>query len=222
MELRHKYRRIELSTWKRREHFEVFGRGDYPYDGVTTTVDVTSLLAFCRDNGIRFFNAFLYVVTRAMNGVENFRYRVYEDQIILCDQTDPSFNILDDESELFYFAYADYTPDFPRFDTDVEEAKAVAVETRNLGSNRLDVFYVSCLPWFGFSDIIQPMGLSANDSIPRLVWGRYQAEGERVVMPFSVTSHHGFVDGLHIARLLEKMEELLTGPDGWAGTVAGK
>ncbi|MCD8138451.1 MAG: hypothetical protein LUE17_01495 [Planctomycetaceae bacterium] len=220
MELRHHYRCIELSTWKRRAHFGVFGRGDYPYDGVTTTVDVTKLLDACRDNGIRFFNAFLYVVTRAMNEVENFRYRMYEDQVILCDQTDPSFNVLDEPSELFYFAYAEFTPDFPRFDSDVEAAKAVALDNKHLGSNRLDVFYVSRLPWFGFSDIIQPMGLSANDSIPRLVWGRYQKEGERVVMPFSVTSHHGFVDGLHIARLLEKMEELLDRPERWTGAAA--
>ncbi|MCD8351432.1 MAG: hypothetical protein LUC93_12565 [Planctomycetaceae bacterium] len=222
MELRHKYRRIELSTWKRRGHFEVFGRGDYPYDGVTTTVDVSRLLEVCRDKGIRGFNAFLYVVTRAMNGVENFRYRMYEDEVILCDQTDPSFNVMDEPSELFYFAYAEYTPDFPRFDKDVEAAKAVAIENKHLGSNRLDVFYVSCLPWFGFSDIIQPMGLSANDSIPRIVWGRYKEEAGRMVMPFSVTSHHGFVDGLHIARLLEKIEELLERPERWTEMVAKK
>ena len=171
MELRHKYRRIELSTWKRRAHFEVFGRGDYPYDGVTTTVDVSKLLEVCRRRELRFFNAVLYLVTRAMNGVENFRYRLYEDQVILCDQTDPSFNVLNTETELFYFAYTEFNRDYRKFDADVEAAKKFALETSNLGGNRLDVFYISCLPRFGFTDIIQPMGLSANDSIPPLRLG---------------------------------------------------
>lgn len=212
MELRHKYRRIELSTWKRRQHFELFARGEYPYDGVTTNIDVTRLVEICRETDHKFFTAFMYVVARAINSIENFRYRVYEDQIVLCDQIDPSFNVLNPDTELYYFAYTVYNKDYQKFAEDVEAAKDFALKNNYMANNRLDVFYISCLPWFGFTDIIQPMGLAANNSIPRLVWGRYQEIGERVDMPFSVTTHHGFVDGLHIARLLEKMQALMDEP----------
>lgn len=213
MILQRPYRQIDLGTWKRRGHFEVFGRGEYPYIGLTTSVDITSLREACTEKGSGFFNAFLYVVSRAMNSVENFRYRIYEDQVILCDAVDPSFNVLDRDSELFYFAYARYVPDFAEFSADVEKAKLHAVEKRNLASNRLDVMYISCLPWFGFTDIIQPMGLSASDTIPRLLWGKYEETGGRTIVPFSITGHHGLFDGLHIAKLLDAMNRLMEKPD---------
>ena len=211
----HYYRQVDLSTWKRREHYEVFGHGEYPYIGLTTSVDITRLLAACAEKDRKFFNAFLYVVTRAMNGIENFRYRIYEDEVVLLDGVDPSFNVMDKEKELFYFAYAAYDPDFATFDARVEEAKATALAKGRLadGNNRLDVAYISCLPWFGFSDIIQPLGLSANDSIPRLVWGKYEDNGKIVTMPFSLTGHHGLFDGFHINKLLEAMKKLLEKPD---------
>ena len=212
MEMRHPYRRIDMETWKRRHHYEVFGRGEYPYIGLTTTLDVSGFLEACREGGDKFFNAFLYVVTRAMNAVENFRYRVFEDQVVVCDVVDPSFNVMNRETELFYFAYAEYDADFRKFDAEVEWAKDKALRTNNLGGNRLDVMYVSCLPWFGFTDIIQPMGLSAGDTIPRLVWGKFGEEGGRTTMPFSITGHHGMFDGLHISQLLDGMERLMADP----------
>ena len=213
MILQRPYRQVNLDEWTRRGHFEVFGRGEYPYIGLTTSVDVTGLLDVSRESGRGFFNLFLYVVSRAMNSVENFRYRIYEDQVIVCETVDPSFNVLDPKTELFYFAYADYMEGYAAFDAEVERAKALALDSRNLASNRLDVMYVSCLPWFGFTDIIQPMGLSASDTIPRLLWGKYEEEGDKVTIPFSITGHHGLFDGLHIAKLLEAMNRLIEKPD---------
>lgn len=212
MQLRNPYRAVDWDTWKRREHFEVFGRRDYPYIGLTTSVEVTNLVAACRKGRHRFFNAFLYVVMRAMNSIENFRYRMFEDRVVLCDRIDPSFNVLDEENELFYFAYADYSPDFARFDADVEKAKKNALATRNLSGSRLDVAYISCLPWFDFSDIIQPMGMSSNDTVPRVIWGKFTEEERAISMSFSITGHHGLFDGLHIAKLLGAMADLAGDP----------
>lgn len=214
MEIMRPYTQINLDTWKRRQHFEQFGRGDYPYIGVTTDVDITSLLPACREHGARFFTAFLYVTMRAMNAVENFRYRLFEDQIVLCDLIDPSFNTFNPEDELFYFSYSVYNPNYLIFAIDVEQAKQAAIKDKRLASdNRVDVVYVSCLPWFRFSDIIQPMGLAANDTIPRIVWGKYETQDNgRTTIPFSITGHHGLFDGHHIAQLLSGMEALINNP----------
>lgn len=213
MQIKYGYRQIDQEQWKRRDHFQVFGRGEYPYIGLTTPVDVTSLVAACRERKIRFFNAFLYATTRAANAVDNFRYRIYEDQIVLLDAADPSFNVMDKEHELFYFAYAAYDRKFRRFNDNAEQAKKAALDAHCLSGNRVDVFYMSCLPWFGFSDIVQPLGLSANDSIPRFAWGKFEDDGKKISMPFSVTGHHGLFDGLHISKLLDIMKLLLDDPE---------
>ncbi|MCC8189392.1 MAG: hypothetical protein LIP77_01980 [Planctomycetes bacterium] len=214
MNLKHPYRLVNYATWPRRGHFEVFGQGEYPYIGITTTVDVTALMAGCRERDVRFFNAFLYTVTRALNSVENFRLRVFEDRIVLCDQIDPTFNVFDQQTDLFYFAYAEFSRDFMAFNAEVERAKEAAIANRSLASNWLDVVYISCLPWFGYSDIIQPMGLTANDTIPRIIWGKYETrESGATTVPFSIAGHHGLFDGVHISRLLEAMTALLARPE---------
>lgn len=205
-------RRVEMAAWKRRRHFEVFGHGAYPYVGVTATIDVTPLLAGCRRSGTGFFNAFLYVSTRAMNELENFRYRLREGEVYLYDRVDPAFTVLDPGEELFYFAYAPYTPNFPAFSAAADRAKAAALATRSLENDpeKLWLIYVSCTPWLSFTDLIQPLGVSANDSIPRVCWGRFQERDGGATMPFSVVGHHGLLDGLHIAKLLDAMAELMT------------
>lgn len=212
MQIVHKYRQINLAAWKRRQHYEVFGKRDYPYGGLTTQVDVTTLREVCRDTGHKPFTAFMYIVSDAINTVENFRYRIYEEQIILCEKVDPNFNVMNPKTELYYFAQAPFQANYADFDRDVELGKRYAIEHNFLSNNRLDVFYVSCLPWFGFTDIIQPMGLSANDTIPRIVWGQYQENNGRSELPFSITAHNGFVDALHMAKLLDRMRKLLDDP----------
>ena len=208
----HPFRTIDAETWPRRDHYLVFGRGNYPYIGVTTDIDVTDLLRACRRTGASFFNAFLHVVSGALNSCENFRYRVRGDDVVLCDAVDPSFNVFDGERGLFYFACAAYCADYVEFDARVEKGKAEALARRTLmadDDSRQDVFYVSCLPWFGFTDVIQPMGLSPDDAIPRVVWGKYRDQGGRTVMPLSITGHHGLFDGYHIAVLLDAMHSLM-------------
>lgn len=149
-----------------------------------------------------------------MNDLENFRYRARDGEVLLYDRVDPSFNVLDEDEELFYFAHTEYTPNFRVFDAGVEAAKKTALSERSLDNDcgDLGLVYVSCLPCFGFTDIIRPMGLSANDSIPRLVWGKYHEEGGRTVMPFSITGNHGLFDGIHIAMLLDAISSLAEDP----------
>lgn len=208
------HKTIDTSSWKRNRHFQVFGASDYPYIGITTTIDVGKLLAACRDTRTRFFNAFLYAVARAANSVENFRYRLHDGEIRLYDRVDPSFNVLDERDDLFYFAYTTYTRDFRQYNARIEDAKQTALASRTMGNDHgnLHLVYISCLPWFTFTDIIQPLGLSTNDSIPRMIWGKFTEENGKTTIPFSVTGHHGLVDGIHIAKLLDAISALTENP----------
>ena len=46
-----------------------------------------------------------------------------------------------------------------------------------------------------------------EDSIPRIVCGRCSEDRGRWVMPVAVEVHHGLVDGLDVARFLERFEK---------------
>lgn len=205
----HPWSPVDLAAWKRGAHYRLYSAGGFPYVGATVRLDITEAHARCSAAGVSFFAAFLYLAARAVNELENFRYRVTaQGEVILCEQVDPSWTVLDKDSELFYFAKTAGAGRFRDFAPRVKEASARAVSAKFLRNDRLDVFYTSALPWLDFSDCIQPLELSASDATPRLVWGKYTPEGSRLRMPVSCTAHHGFVDGLHLGRLMERLQQM--------------
>lgn len=40
-------------------------------------------------------------------------------------------------------------------------------------------------------------------------WGKYFTRDNRVILPFSVQVHHSFVDGVHIGRLANVLQDYL-------------
>lgn len=56
---------------------------------------------------------------------------------------------------------------------------------------------------------------NAPFSIPKLAFGRIDADGSRQWMPLSVEVHHALMDGLHIGRFFEAFEAALLSPQAW-------
>lgn len=67
---------IDMATYPRRDHFEHFVGMAYPYVGVTVDVDVTDLLALCREKGYSFYLMVLHAVALAADEVPEFRRRI--------------------------------------------------------------------------------------------------------------------------------------------------
>ena len=83
-------RYIDLDSWNRRDAYELFSRGYLPYFSVTPPVGVTELVRFAKKEGLSFYRAMVYVVTRAMNELEPFRLRIRPEGIAVCDTGSPS------------------------------------------------------------------------------------------------------------------------------------
>ena len=45
--------------------------------------------------------------------------------------------------------------------------------------------------------------------MPLFDWGKYIERDGKVLLPFSVQAHHSFVDGLHVGRLAEAIQDYL-------------
>ena len=57
---------IDKNTWPRREIYDFFAGLAHPFYALTFPVDVTGLRAWCRREGVSFYPAMVYGVTRAM------------------------------------------------------------------------------------------------------------------------------------------------------------
>ena len=70
------------------------------------------------------------------------------------------------------------------------------------------LLFVSCVPWLSYTALVQPTPVPA-DSNPRITWGKYDRQGERILLPVSLLANHALVDGIHIARFYQALEREL-------------
>jgi chloramphenicol O-acetyltransferase len=61
-------------------------------------------------------------------------------------------------------------------------------------------------------EVVHPIHLSPADSIPRFAWGKIFEEGGARKIPLSAQAHHALLDGLHMGRFFEKVQDLLNAP----------
>jgi chloramphenicol O-acetyltransferase type A len=54
--------------------------------------------------------------------------------------------------------------------------------------------------------------------VPRFAWGKFFDEGERRKMPLGVQAHHALMDGVHVGRFYETVQDYLDQPDAVLGS----
>ena len=203
---------IELENWKRIEHFNFFHRMDYPQYNICANIDVTNFYNFVKMNKIQFYYAMIYASTYIANEIINFRYRIRENGVILHNKLHPSFTYLDDnEDDLFKMIVTEIKEDI------IEYAKYAYEKSKKQESyfdfnelvGRDDLIYITCIPWISFTHISHTISLNKNDSVPRISWGKYFSEGNKILLPFSVQVNHALVDGVHIGKYLSKLQEYI-------------
>ena len=87
-------KKIELTAWPRAESFRFFSSLDQPFYSVCFRVDVTQLHTYTKTHGLSFYYVMTYLVTQAVNEVENLRYTIRDDSVFLLDKRTPSFTEL--------------------------------------------------------------------------------------------------------------------------------
>jgi len=207
-------KKIDLQTWKRKEHFEFFYRMDYPQYNICANIDITHFLKYVKDQNLSFYYAMIYAVTRTANLCENFRYRVRENkEIVLHEKLNPSFTDMnaDQSDDLFKLVTVDMKDDLLEF---VKSAK-LASESQKVHFDiapligRDDFIYITSIPWISFTHLSHTLSLNRNDAVPRISWGKYFKDGEKVLLPFSVQVYHPFVDGVHVGDYFAKLQDFL-------------
>lgn len=206
---------LDLANWSRRELFEFFIDYTNPYFNVCTQLDVTNLVALVRDlPNVKTSLALHYFALRVANEIEPFRYRLKDRKVFVYDVINGGTTVLL-PNESFGYAYFDYQPDFERFVTDA--GRAVDNIRNGTGplspTSRDNLIYFTSLPWISFTSFAHARNQGRGESIPRMVFGKFTKENERLMLPFSVEVHHALVDGIHVGRFLARMEEYLAAPE---------
>jgi chloramphenicol O-acetyltransferase type A len=207
-------RTIDLQTWPRRQHFDLYRAFDHPHFGMTANVDLTSFYPYVKQRGLSITIAIVYLISRAANEIPEFRYRIRPGQVVEHEVVHPSTTIMTGE-DLFSFAWFDYCEDFSTFATNAELriASAKAHPTLQDTPGQDDLIYMTAIPWVSFTSFMHPMHLQPPDSVPRFAWGKFFPQGERLLMPLGVQAHHALMDGVHMGRYYAIIQEYLHQPE---------
>lgn len=201
---------INIENWSRAEHFKFFRNMDFPQYNICMNIDITNFLSKVKEKKLPFYYAMIYATMSAANATEEFRYRFRSGDVILHDKIHPSFTEMTAGSELFKLVTLDLRDSMEEF---VEAAKRKAdSQTAHFPldeMNREDLVYITCIPWISFTHLSHTFSLKKDDAVPRLSWGKYYKDGDKVHLPYSVQVHHAFADGIHVGKFVERLQEYL-------------
>lgn len=209
------YRRID--DYYRQEHFDFFRRSQSPFYAVTFHLEVGPLRDFLRERGYPIYLNLCYLFTKAMQPIEDFRYRLVDGEILLFDTVHPGLTV-PAPGELFSFVYFDYHPRIEDFNERgipilVEGGTRVSLETK---TQRNYVFY-SALPGVSFTGLTHTFD-DPTQTEPRVTFGKFFDDGGRLMVPIGMQVSHLFIDGAMLGRLVERATAIFAEPQRFAET----
>ncbi|MDD3712370.1 MAG: chloramphenicol acetyltransferase [Candidatus Izemoplasmatales bacterium] len=201
---------IDIYNWKRKKHYVFYQEFDNPCFSLSVNIDITLLIEKIKSNKLKFFPSFLYCLMKAINRVEELRFRTRKDKVVLHEQVNPSYTVLN-EQENFVFCYSEYNNDFETFYSQVIKDIKLALKGDNLSDEegKDDLVYISSVPWIEFTGLTHPFKRDDLPSIPRVTFGKYFEDNQKIKLPFSIQAHHGLVDGLHISHLFKEIDGVI-------------
>ena len=207
-------RTIDLSTWPRRKHFEVYNAFDYPHFNLCANVEITALRAFVKQRSLSLNITLVYLYVRVANAIPEFRYRIRDGQVVEHDVVHPSTTVLT-AGDLFSFCAIPYVEDYAAFAMQAAAAIERVKQQPTLEDDpgRDDLLYMTGIPWVSFTGLMHPIHLHPIDSVPRIAWGKFFTDGNALKMPLSVQVHHALMDGVHIGRYYAQVQEYLDQPE---------
>lgn len=203
-------KKIDIRNWSRKEIYLFFKDYEEPYYGITMDLDCTESYEYAKSKDYSFFLYYLYVILKAVNQTEAFKYRIENDELYLYDVINGSATI-DRDDGTFGFSYIPY---FESLDLFMERATEEMIEVRT--SNQLirseigeNIIHFSALPWIQFTHVSHPRRYSRRDSIPKITVGKYYTVKDRKMIPVSVHVNHAVADGIHVGEFFQTLQQLL-------------
>lgn len=203
-------RDIPLDTWPRRAALAHFRAMAQPAFSVTVPVDVTTLRERAAEHGATPWLAYHHAALEAANAVDAMRQSMKPDGSGVREfaAIHASSTVLRDDGS-FGFVTLPQNSSLARF---AERAKPAIAKVRQSSGDLFaadepgdvreeTLVHMTALPWLAFTAFTHARG--QFDDRPKVAFGRFTMQGERLLMPVAVDVHHALCDGVHVGRFFE-------------------
>ena len=207
---------IDLQTWPRGQMFYYFSQMAPTGYSMTVNVDVTEMRKTLREAGLKFFPAYLWLVTKNLNRQTEFKVAEKDGVLGFYDSLTPLYASFHEDDHTFSLMWTEYTDDFLQFHQAYLENQA------QFGQNHVvlcqpqtpppaNAYTVSCVPWVSFTHFAVHSYENKPYYFPSVEAGKFFEEAGRILMPLSITCHHATTDGYHIKCFLDSLQEDING-----------
>ena len=205
-------KKIDLTNWKRKEHFDFFSKMASPIFGLVTEVNCDECYKNSKENGKSFFANYLHKSMIAVNSVDELKYRIIDNEIIEFETIHAGITI-SREDETFGFGFVNFSSDFETFNNELNNEILEVKKCSGLRLNNDDIkknlIRHSTIPWNSFSGLLHPTNFDQKESVPKITFGKFIIREGKRMLPVSIEAHHGLVDGFHIAKYLSEFQRQL-------------
>lgn len=203
---------IDVQTWPRGEMFYYFSQMAPTGYSLTVDIDITHLLQTVKSRDIKFFPAYLWLITKNLNRQIEFKVAVKDGQLGYYDSLTPLYAHFHNDDKTFSLMWTEYSDDFKIF------YNVYLENQKNYGNNHgvlaqkhtvppPNAYTVSAIPWVEFKSFAVHSYENKPYYFPSVEAGKYFEQAGKMLMPLSLTCHHATTDGWHIDLFLKDLQD---------------
>ena len=197
-----------VDDYYRREHLEFFARYRYPFYSVTFDLDAAPLKRALDARELPLYLNLSYFVLAAMQGIEDFRYRLLDGKVVLFDRLHPGL-VVPAPGGRFSFCALRWDSDVEAFNREARAAMAATSTRVDLtGGTAPNYVYFTALPKVPFTHFTHVLPDDPAAGQTQVAFGKLRREGGRLWAPLGLQVNHLFIDGAALGRLVEEAQAL--------------
>lgn len=211
-----KFTPIDLQAWPRGQMFYYFSKMTPTGYSLTVHLDITHVRSTLKEAGLKFFPAYLWLVTKTLNQQVEFKVAELDGQLGYYDTLTPLYATFHEDDKNFSLMWTDFHEDFSTFYQGYLKSK------EQYGNNHgvlaqpetpppANCYTVSCVPWITFSHFAVHSYESKPYYFPSIESGKFSEKDGRTLMPLSITCHHATTDGYHVSCFLDDLQSAMDG-----------
>lgn len=197
---------LDLSTWDRTEFYQHFINEVACTYSLTVDLDISTL------KGQPLYPSILWLLTKAVNQVPEFRTALTDAGVGIYDEMHPAYTIFNQDNKNFSAIWTEFHPDFQVFlrSYQSDTAKyASSVHYAPKPNRPANTFDVSMIPWFRFSAFHLNLYDAKKYLLPIFTLGKFYEENGKRMIPLAIQVHHAVCDGYHIGVFVDTLQGLI-------------
>ena len=168
-------------------------------------MDVTILRNRLKEQGYRFFPAYLYLTTKAIGKQHELRMGMKDGVLGYWENLTPTYPQFHNDDKTASLLWTEYDDCFQTFYGHYLED----------GVPLANAYTISCIPWFTFNSFsLHNHGLKGY-YVPSLEAGKFVESNGKILMPLSITVNHATTEGYHLKVFFEDLQNDMNDPDHW-------